>query len=353
MLDRALIVAVLACSMLATCQLTMAEGVANLSGVIKDPNGAVVAGVTINARNVATGQTRDAESNDQGRYTFPNLTIGRYEVVASHAGFKKTITTVDLTVGQEAELSFAVEPGGITESVIVEAQPQQLSIDTETSTYGQLVSRRQVDNLPINGRDYTQLVLLQPGVTQARSDTQDILTGKGPKISVHGARTTANSYMLDGTDIIDALGRTASGANGVVSGIESVQEFTVLTNTYSAEYGRGSGGVFNIATRSGGNDLHGTAFEYLRNSALDAANFFENANGQKKAPFKRNQFGFSLGGPIKKNKLFIFGSYEGFREILGITDVQSVSSLAARRGAFLPAGAPINPAVVSYFALLS
>ncbi|PYS44599.1 MAG: hypothetical protein DMF71_03020 [Acidobacteria bacterium] len=352
MLDRALIVGVLACSMLATCQLTMAQGVANLSGVIKDPNGAVVAGVGVNARNIATGQTRDAESDVQGRYTFPNLTIGRYEVIASHAGFKKTMTTVDLTVGQEAELNFALEPGGVSETVIVEAQPQQLAIDTETSTYGQLVSRRQVENLPINGRDYTQLVLLQPGVTQARSDTQDILTGKGPKVSVHGARTTANSYMLDGTDIIDALGRTASGANGVVSGIESVQEFTVLTNTYSAEYGRASGGVFNIATRSGGNDLHGTAFEYLRNSALDAANFFENANGQKKAPFKRNQFGFSLGGPIKKNKLFIFGAYEGFRESLGITDVQVVPSLAARNGAFLPSGVTIKPAVIPYLALI-
>src|SRR3989440_1479875 len=349
-LNRILVAVVFAFTILAGAETSMAQGVANLSGVVKDPNGALVAGVTINARNVATGQTRDAESNDQGRYTFPNLTIGRYEVVASHAGFKKTITTVDLTVGQEAELSFALEPGGITESVIVEAQPQQLSIDTETSTYGQLVSRRQVDNLPINGRDYTQLVLLQPGVTQARSDTQDILTGKGPKISVHGARTTANSYMLDGTDIIDALGRTASGANGVVSGIESVQEFTVLTNTYSAEYGRASGGVFNIATRSGTNHLHGTVFEYLRNSALDAPNFFENATGSPKAPFKRNQFGFALGAPIIKNKLFIFGSYEGFRESLGITDVQSVPSLAARKGAFLPSGATINPAVVPYLA---
>src|SRR2546429_1540504 len=181
MLDRALIVAVLACSMLATCQLTMAQGVANLSGVIKDPNGAVVAGVGVNARNIATGQTRDAESDVQGRYTFPNLTIGRYEVIASHAGFKKTMTTVDLTVGQEAELNFALEPGGVSETVIVEAQPQQLAIDTETSTYGQLVSRRQVENLPINGRDYTQLVLLQPGVTQARSDQGDILSGRAQK----------------------------------------------------------------------------------------------------------------------------------------------------------------------------
>src|SRR2546430_12196668 len=351
-LNRILVAVVFAFTVLAGAETSMAQGVANLSGVVKDPNGALVAGVGINARNLATGQTRDAESNDQGRYTFPNLAIGRYEVVASHAGFKKTITTVDLTVGQEAELNFALEPGGVSESVSVEAAPQQLSIDMEAATYGQLVSRRQVENLPINGRDYTQLVLLQPGVTQARSDTQDILTGKGPKVSVHGARTTANSYMLDGTDIIDALGRTASGANGVVSGIESVQEFTVLTNTYSAEYGRASGGVFNIATRSGSNNFHGTAFEYLRNSALDAANFFENATGQKKAPFKRNQFGFSLGGPVKKNKIFIFGAYEGFRESLGITDVQVVPSIAARNGAFLPKGVTISSAVIPYLALI-
>src|SRR5712692_9163029 len=352
LLDRILIALVFTCSMFAACQLTMAQGVANLSGVVRDPNGAVVAAVSINARNLATAQTRETQTNDQGRYAFPNLSIGRYEVLASHTGFKKTQATVELTVGQEAVLDLAMEPGGISETVIIEGTPQQLTLDTETSTYGQLVSRRQVENLPINGRDYTQLVLLQPGVTQARTDQGDILSGKGAKVSVHGARTTGNSYMLDGTDIIDALGRTASGANGVVSGIESVQEFTVLTNTYSAEYGRASGGVFNIATRSGSNHLHGTAFEYLRNSALDAANFFENATGSPKAPFKRNQFGFSLGGPIIKNKLFIFGSYEGFRESLGITDVQSVPSLAARRGAFLPTGATINAAVVPYLALI-
>src|SRR5215510_4046446 len=349
---RILIVAALPFIVLAASETSKAQGTANLSGVVMDPNGAMVVGVTINARNLATNQTRDAVTNDHGRYTFPDLAIGRYQLVASHAGFKKTITTADLTVGQEAQLDFTLEPGGITESVVVQGETQQLALETETSTYGQLVSRRQVENLPINGRDYTQLVLLQPGVAQARSDTQDILTGKGPKVSVHGARTTANSYMLDGTDIIDALGRTASGANGVVSGIESVQEFTVLTNTYSAEYGRASGGVFNIATRSGTNKLHGTAFEYLRNSALDAANFFENATGQKKAPFKRNQFGFSLGGPIKKNKAFVFGAYEGFRESLGVTDVEIVPSVAARNGAFLPAGTTIKPAVIPYLAII-
>src|SRR3989454_1545366 len=339
-------------SMLVTCQLTFAQGAANLSGIVRDPNGAVVPGVSITARNLGTDQTRQTQTDNEGRYSFPNLNIGNYEILASFSGFKKTRATVELTVGQDAHLDVTLTPGEVSETVNIEAGPQQLALDTETSTYGQLVSRRQVENLPINGRDYTQLVLLQPGVTQARTDQGDILSGKGAKVSVHGARTTANSYMLDGTDIIDALGRTASGANGVVSGIESVQEFTVLTNSYSAEYGRASGGVFNIATRSGSNNLHGTVFEYLRNSALDAANFFENATGQKKAPFKRNQFGFSLGGPIMKNKLFIFGAYEGFRESLGTTDVQVVPSVAARNGAFLPKGVTISPAVIPYLALI-
>ncbi len=350
--DRFFVTVVFMSSMLVTCQLTLAQGAANLSGVVRDPNGAIVPRVSITARNLATDQTRQTQTDNEGRYSFPNLNIGNYEILASFSGFKKTRATVELTVGQDAHLDVTLTPGEVSETVNIEAGPQQLALDTETSTYGQLVSRGQVENLPINGRDYTQLVLLQTGVAQARSDQGDILTGKGPKVSVHGARTTGNSYMLDGTDIIDALGRTASGANGVVSGIESVQEFTVLTNTYSAEYGRASGGVFNIATRSGTNQLHGTVFEYLRNSALDAANFFENATGSPKAPFKRNQFGFSVGGPIIKSKLFIFGSYEGFRESLGITDVQPVPSLAARNGAFLPAGVTITPAVLPYLALI-
>jgi hypothetical protein len=209
------------------------------------------------------------------------------------------------------------------------------------------VRREQIENLPLNGRDFSQLILLQPGTVQARSDVGDILSGKGAKISVHGARTTENAYMLDGTDILDALGRNAASAQGLVSGIESVQEFTVLTNTYTAEYGRAAGGVFNIVTRAGTNELHGSAFEYFRNDALDSRNYFDT----EKPPFNRNQFGFSAGGPVMKDKAFFFFAYEGLREKLGITDVQPVPSLAARRGAFLPAGASVNPAVVPYLAL--
>src|SRR2546423_916495 len=288
----------------------LAQDAADLSGTTKDATGAVVPAVKVTARNAATNLTRETQSDEQGRYAFPGLPIGTYEVTASFKGFQTTKVTTQLTVGQAALMDITLNPAGVTENVLVEVGEQRLAADTETSTVGQLVSRRQVENLPLNGPDYTQLVLLQPGVTQARSDQGDILSGKGPKVSVHGARTSENSYLLDGTDILDALGRNAAGANGVVSGIESVQEFTVLTNTYNAEYGRAAGGVFNIATRSGSNNFHGSAFEYHRNSALDARNFFDAA----KPPFKRNQFGFSLGGPAIHNKLFFFGAYEGFRE---------------------------------------
>ncbi|MDQ2920237.1 MAG: TonB-dependent receptor, partial [Acidobacteriota bacterium] len=347
-LDRMLIAAVLTFLMIAICQVTMAQSGANLSGVVKDQNGALVPGASVTARNVATNQTRESQTDDQGRYALPSLSIGKYEVTVTSGGFKRTETTVELTVGQEAELNLAVTPGGISETVNVESGGQQLAADTVSSTLGQLVSRRQVENLPLNGRDFSQLVLLQPGTVQALSDQGDILSGKGAKISVHGARTSENAYLLDGTDILDALGRNAAGAQGVVSGIESVQEFTVLTNTYSTEYGRAAGGVFNIATRSGSNQFHGSAFEYHRNSALDARNFFDAG----KPPFKRNQFGFSLGGRIIPNKLFFFGAYEGFRERLGITDFQSVPSLAARRGAFLPSGSTISPGVLPYLAII-
>ena len=240
-------------------------------------------------------------------------------------------------------------PGGArSEKVEVSAAPPGLAVETRSSTYGQLVSREQIESLPLNGRDFSQLILLQPGAVQARSDQGDILTGKGAKISVHGARTSQNAYMLDGTDILDALGRNAASAQGLVSGIESVQEFTVLTNTYSAEYGRAAGGVFNIVTRSGSNEFHGSAFEFFRNSALDARNFFD----LEKPPFNRHQFGLSASGPLRKDKAFFFFSYEGLRERLGLTDVEPVPSLAARRGAFLPSGAAISPAVLPYLALI-
>jgi outer membrane receptor protein involved in Fe transport len=321
---------------------------ATVSGLIKDATGAVLPGVMVTARAVATNQVRQTVSDERGRYAFPSQDTGVNEITAQLQGFQPVRLSVDLTVGQNAQIDLTLQLSTVTESVIVTGGVPGITVETSSSTLGQLVSRAQIANLPLNGRDFSQLILLQPGTAQARSDVGDILTGKGAKVSVHGARTAQNAYLLDGTDILDALGRSAGSAQGIVSGIESVQEFTVLTNTYTAEHGRAAGGVFNIATRSGSNAFQGSAFEYWRNAGLDSRNFFD----VEKPPFNRNQYGGSIGGPIVRNKMFFFGAFEGLREHLGLTLVEPVPSLAARRGAFLPAGASVNPAVVPYFDLI-
>ena len=339
------------CLLVVSSQLAFAQSKsASLSGIVKDASGAAVPGASVTVRNVATNQTRQTQSDDHGRYVLPNLDIGGQEITVNIAEFQPTRVLAELSVGQQTEVDITLTLAGVSERVEVTAG--QLTVETRSSTYGQLVSPAQIQNLPLNGRDFSQLILLQLGVVQARSDQGDILTGKGAKISVHGARTSQNSYLLDGTDILDALGRNAASAQGVVSGIESVQEFTVLTNTYRAEYGRAAGGVFNIATRAGTNEFHGSLFEFLRNSALDARNFFEHGPGAKKPPLQRNQFGATAGGPIVKDNTFFFGAYEGFRERLGLTDLQAVPSRKARQGGFLPAGKTINPAVLPYLALI-
>jgi outer membrane receptor protein involved in Fe transport len=321
---------------------------ANVSGIVKDGTGAVLPGVTITVRGVATNQSRRTVTDERGRYAFPSQDIGQNEITAELVGFRPARLTVELTVGQNAQIDVTLQLETLAENVTVTGDAPGVAIDTRSSTFGQLVSRQQIENLPLNGRDFSQLILLQPGTAQARSDVGDILTGKGAKVSVHGARTGQNAYMLDGTDILDALGRSAGSAQGMVSGIESVQEFTVLTNTYGAEYGRAAGGVFNIATKSGTNSIHGSVFEYWRNARLDEKNYFD----VEKPPFNRNQYGGSLGGPLVQNKAFFFGAFEGLREHLGLTLVEPVPSLAARRGAFLPAGVSINPAVLPYFELI-
>lgn len=321
---------------------------ANLSGVVKDTSAAVLPGVSVTVRHLGTNQTRHTQTDGHGRYAFPDLAIGRQEIAAALQGFQTSRAIVELTVGQNAALDLTLALGAVTETVQVSGDATRVAVETRSSTFGSLVTRSQIENQPLNGRDFSQLIALQPGAVQARSDQGDILTGKGAKISVHGARTTQNAYMLDGTDILDALGRSAASAQGLVSGIESVQEFTVLTNTFTAEYGRAAGGVFNIATRSGTNAFHGSLYEFHRNDALDTKNFFD----VEKPPFTRNQFGASAGGPIVRDRLFFFGGYEGLRQDLGVTVVEPVPSLAARRGAFLPAGASINPAVLPYLALM-
>lgn len=189
---------------------------ANLAGVVRDSSGGVLPGVTVTARHLGTNQTREAVTDDRGRYAFPDLAIGAQEITATVQGFQTSRTNVQLSVGQNAELDIVLALGTVSESILVSASA--IGVETRSSTFGTLVTRAQIENQPLNGRDFSQLILLQPGAVQARSDNGDVLTGKGAKISVHGARTNQNAYLLDGTDILDALGRTAASAQGLVTG---------------------------------------------------------------------------------------------------------------------------------------
>ena len=189
---------------------------ADLSGVVRDSTGAAMARVTVTVRHLATNHTRQAVSDDHGRYAFRELEVGSHEVTAESAGFRPARLLADLSIGQNAEANIVLAPGTMAESVEVTATQPGLGVETRSSTYGTLVTQKQIETLPLNGRDFSQLILLQPGTAQARSDQGDILTGKGAKISVHGARTSQNAYMLDGTDILDALGRNAASAQGLV-----------------------------------------------------------------------------------------------------------------------------------------
>jgi outer membrane receptor protein involved in Fe transport len=323
----------------------------SIQGTISDPSGQPIPAAHVVVRNVATGDTRELVTEPNGRYHAPLLPPGEYEVKASLAGFQ----TVDrrgirLTVGQDAVVNVTLEVGRMTEEVVVDADVSRVNL-TSGAVSG-LVGEREIRDLPLNGRSFQQLALLQPGVQAALAAGNDVIGGRTPKISVNGARPEQNNFLLDGTDINNVYNKTPGSAAGVLLGVEAVLEFQVLTNAYSAEFGRSAGGVINAVTRSGANDYRGAAFGFLRNSALDARNFFDPPS-QPKPEFKRQQFGAVLGGPIKKDRTFFFAAYEGLIERLGVTGVTAVPDDNARRG-ILPGGrtVPLHAAIPAYLDLL-
>src|SRR3989454_6091137 len=319
-----------------------------VSGTVTDSQGAVLPGATVTAKSLATALQREVTTDSNGDYRMIGLPVGQYEMRATHQGFKVQLSSLTLTVAEEAVMNFNMEVGSITEQVTVTAAGGE--VDTGNSTMSGLVDEKKIRDLPLNGRDMAQLILLQPGVVNSRSSVQSSNTGRGTRFSVAGSRPSQNLFQLDGTIINDALNNTPGSAQGLLVGVETVKEFRVLTSTYSAEYGRATGGVFLAVTKSGTNDFHGSAFEFLRNDNLDARNFFDRGRPE----FKRNQFGFTVGGPVMlpfgegkhvgyngKNKTFFFGSYEGLREFKGISTVSIVPDNNARLG-LLPGQAPIN-----------
>jgi outer membrane receptor protein involved in Fe transport len=324
---------------------------ATLTGTVKDSSGAVIPNAQVVITDTATGVTRTVSPGSAGLYTAPNLLPGTYEVRVSATGFSTRLQKgITLTVGLEQVLDFTMQVGQMTQTV--EVTTEAPTVELTSSELGATVSATTVRELPLNGRSWTDLANLQPGVVAATSHAKlDVNRGFGAQLSISGARPTQNNYRLDGISINDYANGGPGSVLGQNLGVEAIQEFSVLTSNYSAEYGKTSGGVVNAISRSGTNQFHGSVYEFLRNSALDASNFFDNANGVPKPPFRLNQFGVAAGGPIRKDHTFIFGDYEGVRQSEGTTVTASVPSANARLGIIAgvaglnqPAGTPCRNA---------
>ncbi len=302
----------------------MAQGSnASLSGVVRDASGAQVANAQIAVVEQSKSTRRVTQSNSTGLYTLPQLPAGEYRVTVNAPGFGQTEREVLLTVGQHSDLDIALKVTA-TADISVEATPVQ--IEREDPALSSVTNQQTIQQLPLNGRDTTQLALLSPGVVPMRRANPDS-QGLGRQISISGRRTNQVEFMLDGTDVNDAYNNTPGGASGVILGVDSISQFRILEGGYGAEFGRTGGGVIDEITRSGTSKLHGSAFEFVRNSAMDAKNFFDPAGPIPY--FTRNQFGGSLGGPIGK-KTFYFGNYEAIRQKLGTTTSAIVPNAASR-----------------------
>ena len=316
---------------------------AGLHGTVTDASGAVLANAAVQITNVATGTARSLVTDESGHWRDPVLLPGEYEIRASAPGFQTTVRKgIQLDVGQDIALDLRLEIGQSTQEINVEATASPINL-TSGAVSG-LVDQKQMRDLPLNGRSFQQLALLQPGVNAVNAGGNDPVGGRTPKISINGMRPEQSSFLLDGTDINDVYNKTPGSVAGVLLGVEAVLEFQVLTNSYSAEFGRSAGGVVNAVTRAGTNQLHGSAFEFLRNSALDAKNFFDPAT-QPIPPLKRNQFGAVLGGPIHKDRTFFFASFESLIDRLGVTGVTSVPNANARQGILPTSTVKVNPAI--------
>src|SRR5512146_1905416 len=310
-------------------------------GAIRDQNGANVAGAKVTVSNAATGLQRETTTAGNGFFRLMALPTGTYQIKAEAPGFATANTTgIEVGVDQIRTVDVVLHVGVKNETV--EVQADAALTQTETSKRGEIIDNRKVEDLPLNGRDFAQLARLNPGVASSGGGGgQQGGEGGVSGFSSNGQRSTSNNFMVDGVDNNDYFG----GAAAQIPSIDSIQEFEVQTNTFSAEYGRNSGSVVNLVTKSGSNQLHGSVYEFFRNDALDARNFFNDSRFAKSA-LRLNQFGGTLGGPIIKNKTFFFLNYEGFRREAGITRITNVPTLAERAGSFTDNnGNPIKIAV--------
>src|SRR2546425_11348359 len=314
-----------------------AQVTASVSGRVEDSSGAALPGAMVTVTSLETGAGRTVSTGETGAYRVLSLPVGRYEVKAELAGFKAALRTgVSLTVGEEAVVNLKLEVGALQERVTVTEEAPVVNVTT--ASVSGLVGEREVKDLPLNGRSFDNLITLNPGAVLYNFKAgASVGSGEGAYFTVAGRRPSDNLFLLNGIEYTGSsnIGITPGGVSGQLLGIDAVREFNVLSDTYSAEYGKRAGGQVSVVTQSGTNQLHGAAFEFLRNSALDARNFFDVKAvpaDPRIPPFKRNQFGGSLGGPIKKDKMFLFGNYEWFRHSLGLSNVAFVPDNDARQG---------------------
>ncbi|MBS1852406.1 MAG: TonB-dependent receptor [Acidobacteria bacterium] len=322
--------------LLLLCPMAVLAQQSGIVGTVTDSSGALLTGVVVTAKNVNTGETRQANSNEVGQYAIPNLKIGTYEVSAEKQGFqRKIVDQVALEVALTRTIDLSLPPGTISEQVNVTAAATALQ--TNESSVSTLLETKVVNEIPLNGRNFLQLQLLSPGVTLARGgtfsvvkiDAQSTSIGGG-NVSVNGMRDVYNDYLLDGVSFKDWI----HGTNGFNPSVDAIDEFRVQTSNYTAEFGANAGGISNLVSKSGTNQLHGSLYEFIRNDKFDALNFFTRKVGGSKLPLRRNQFGATLGGPIVRDKTFFFGSYEGFREQRTTTQFMTYPSAAMRHGDF-------------------
>src|SRR5271170_1365398 len=312
-----------------------AQGESSLWGSITDASNAGVSGATVLIRNLETGTERSLLTDESGRFNASALPVGHYEITATKKDFQTSYrSSVSLAVGQRAEVDFQLRVGDVHQTIEVPAFSTAVQISTEDSSG--LVGEREVKDLPLNGRSFDQLLTLNPGIinyTSQRSGgigTSNSVVGN--MFAVSGRRPQENLFLLNGVEFTSAseINNTPGGTSGQLLGVDAVREFAVVKDTYGAEYGKRPGAQINIVTANGTNDFHGSAYEFLRNSALDARNFFDNGDIPH---FERNVFGASAGGPLVKDKTFIFANYEGFRQTLGVSDLTLVPDNASRASA--------------------
>jgi hypothetical protein len=307
---------------------------ATLSGTVTDASGSVVPGAKVSIKNTGTDVTRDVTTDAAGFYSVPNLLPGRYDVTVSGTGFSTQLHNgITLGVGASQILNSSLTVGATQQTVLVESAPP--AVELASSEVSGAIEESTIRELPLNGRDWTQLATLEPGVISTNSIQSSAATvsritrGYGTTLTINGARPEQNSYRIDGINVNNYVNGSPGSVTGGTLGVDALQEFSVVTSNYSAEYGRTSGGVIDAITNPGSNQLHGSAYEFVRNSALDARNYFD---GPQIPSFERNQFGVSAGGPIQKDHTFIFGDFEGIRQDLGTTTQANVPSLDARNG---------------------